>query len=117
MAGKQEKLEFIRGTTPTIIVDIDDDIDLSIIKQVWMYIWQSKKLVVDKILSDVTIDPINKIITLRLSQDDTLACKEGEAIMQIRLLLDDDAGSDDSALANVGWPVKIYEIYKGGVIE
>lgn len=114
---KNEKLEFIRGTTPTIIVDVDKETSLDLVQQVWLYISQSKKLVVDKAIEDVVIDPINNIITLRLSQDDTLACKAGDAILQIRLLLDDDAGSDDSALANIGWPVKIYEIYKDGVIQ
>lgn len=116
MAEKQEKLEFIRGTTPTIIVTIDNDIDLDLVKQVWLYIWQSKKLVVDKVINDLTIDPVNKIITLWLTQDDTLACKAGEAILQMRLLLD-DSGPEDNALANIGWPVKVYEIYKDGVIE
>lgn len=110
--AKDNVLEFIRGTTPTIIIEVEDEIDLSYVAQVWIYIYQNKQLKVDKMIEDVQFDYEHNLITLRLSQDDTLNCKAGEAKFQIRLLMD-----NTEALATIGSDVVIYEVYKDGVIK
>lgn len=110
-SGETNVIEFFRGTTPTIIVEVADDIDLLAIASIWLYISQNNKLKVDKNLDDVVIDVENKTITLSLSQDDTLELKKGDAIFQIRCLL-----FDGSALATYDVVVHVLEVYKGGVI-
>lgn len=105
-------MELIRGTTPTIEVIVkDDDIDLHDIIQVWLYISQQKKVKVDKIITDVVFDYDNRIMRVKLDQNDTLELKAGEAIIQIRLLLE-----DGTALATIASDVSIAEVYKDGEI-
>ena len=107
-------IELTRGTTPTIEVIVDDDVDLSNITATWLYISQKNKVVVDKELSDVVMVPEEHIIRLKLSQDDTLALKKGTAIFQIRIYF-----PDGLAMATVADDdnVTIHEIYKDGVIH
>lgn len=105
-------MEFIRGTTPTIEITVKTEIDLHQVAQVWVYISQQNKVKVDKQLDDVTFDYEHRVISLELSQDDTLSLKAGqEALFQIRLLL-----MDGTALATVASKVTVKEVYKGGVI-
>ena len=105
-------MQLIRGTTPTIVINVKDDIDLSTITEIWVYISQQNKVKVDKKIEDVDIDDVTKTITLTLSQEDTLSLKSGEALFQIRLLL-----QDDTALATTASEIEILEIYKGGIIS
>ena len=106
-------MQIIRGTTPTIVITVTSELDFTKIQQVWVYISQQNKVKVDKLISDVSFDPENKQISVRLEQDDTLALKaNSEALFQIRLLL-----NDDTALATVASEVDVIEVYKGGVIE
>ena len=105
-------MQLTRGTTPTITINVKSEIDLTQVAQVWVYISQQNKVKVDKQITDVTIDSVNKTITLRLEQNDTLALRAGDALFQIRLLL-----SDTTALATTASKINIIEIYKDGVIE
>lgn len=105
-------MRLIRGTTPVININIKNNIDLTKVVAIWVYIYQDRCLKVDKKLTDVTIDNENQRISLKLSQEDTLRLKEGDALFQIRLLL-----MDDTALATVATSISIKEIYKGGVIS
>ena len=105
-------MKFIRGTTPTIEITVNSDIDLHQVAQVWVYISQQNKVKVDKLISDVTFDYEHKIIGVLLSQKDTLALRAGDALFQIRLLL-----MDNTALATVASKVDVLEVYKGGVIS
>jgi hypothetical protein len=109
---KGEKMEIIRGTTPTIIITITNKMDLTTIQAVWVYISQQNKVKVDKLFSDVVIDAENNKILVKLTQEDTLALKSGDALFQIRLLL-----ADGTALATIATDIKILEIYKGGIIS
>lgn len=105
-------MELIRGTTPTIIISVQTEIDLSEVSAVWVYISQQNKVKVDKELPDVEIDTVNKTMTVTLSQEDTLALKaETDALFQIRLLMD-----DGTAFATLASKVAVKEVYKGGVI-
>lgn len=106
-------MEFIRGTTPTIEAIVkNEEIDLHDITQVWIYISQSKKVKVDKLYTDVEFDYNHKIIRVKLSQEDTLDLKAGEALIQIRILL-----TDGTALATIAESIEIAEVYKEGEIK
>ena len=113
-------MQFIRGTTPTIVITVKSDIDLTEVAEVWIYISQQNKVKVDKELSDVIFDYENKTMTVTLSQEDTLALKADKAnisqilpptLFQIRVLM-----NDGTALATVASEVEVIEVYKGGVI-
>lgn len=106
-------MQLIRGTTPTIIITVQTDIDLTQVAEVWIYLSQQNKVKVDKQLEDVSIDTENKTITVTLSQDDTLALKADiDTLFQIRLLL-----MNGTALATLASKVTVKEVYKGGVIS
>lgn len=106
-------MQLIRGTTPTIVITITNEMDLSTVQEVWVYIAQQNKVKVDKLLPDVTIDAENNKISVRLEQEDTLALKANQdALFQIRMLL-----TDETALATVATEIEVGEVYKGGVIE
>ena len=104
-------MQIIRGTTPTIVINIKDDIDLSQVVEVWVYISQQNKVKVDKKIEDVSFNVDDRQILLTLSQDDTLNLKAGDALFQIRILL-----NSGTALATTATDIEIIEIYKGGVI-
>ena len=105
-------MEIIRGTTPTIVITVTSELDLHQVSQVWIYLSQQNKVKVDKLISNVTFDYDQKIINVKLSQEDTLALKAGEALFQIRLLL-----VDNTALATPASKVEIIEVYKDGIID
>ena len=105
-------MQLIRGTTPTIVITVQTELDLHQVSQVWIYLSQQNKVKVDKLISNVTFDYDHRIINVTLSQEDTLALKAGEALFQIRLLL-----MDDTALATIASNVEVIEIYKDGVIS
>lgn len=106
-------MEIIRGTTPTIVITITNEMDLTLVQEVWVYISQQKKVKIDKQIDDVTIDAENNKITVKLSQNDTLNLKANQdTLFQIRMLLD-----DDTAIATIAENISVEEIYKEGVIE
>ncbi len=105
-------MQLIRGTTPTIIITVQTEIDLHQVAEVWIYISQQNKVRVDKQLEDVTFDYDHRKMSVTLTQDDTLALKEGDALFQIRLLL-----MDGTALATLASKVDVKPVYKPGVIS
>lgn len=76
-----------RGTTPTLIFNINSSIDLSNIKQVWITFEDADKTTFTK--DDVTIDAENKRIILELTQEQTLKFT-GKINCQIRILYSND---------------------------
>ena len=105
-------MDIIRGTTPTITVKVKTELDLHQVSEVWLYISQGNKVKVDKKLDDCEFDYENRWIITTLSQDDTLGLKAGEALFQIRLLL-----NNNTALAMIARDIEIAEVYKNGVIK
>lgn len=105
-------MQLIRGTTPTIQITVQTEIDLHQVAEVWIYISQQNRVKVDKQLEDVTFNYEERQMSVTLSQDDTLALKEGEAVFQIRLLL-----QDGTALATIASKVEVKPVYKNGVIS
>lgn len=105
-------MQITRGTTPTILINIKDSLDMDTIQQVWVYISQQNKVKVDKQITDVQIDTEKKQISVKLTQEDTLALKAGEGFFQIRILL-----NDGTAMATVADKILVVEIYKDGVMS
>ena len=104
-------MEIIRGTTPTIIVSIQTEIDLSELSAAWVYISQQGKVRVNKVLTDIEIDTDKKTLTIVLTQEDTLNLKAGiDTLFQIRLRL------NNTALATTATKIVVKEIYKEGII-
>lgn len=104
-------MQLIRGTTPEIEITVKTEIDLHQAAEVWIYISQQNKVKVDKKITDVTFNYEDRMMTVRLSQEDTLGLKEGEALFQIRLLL-----LDGTALATLAQKVVVKQVYKEGEI-
>lgn len=105
-------MQLIRGTTPTINMNVKSELDLTLVKNIWVYVSQQNKVKIDKGIDDVTIDAENMVISLTLTQEDTLALKaDTDTLFQIRLLL-----QDDTALASLASKVTVKQVYKGGVI-
>lgn len=104
-------MQIIRGTTPTININVETEIDFSQISNIWVYISQMGLVKVDKVMQDTVLKPEESVISLKLSQDDTLKLVKGDALIQIRLLM-----ADGTALANIADHFTVEEIYKDGVI-
>ena len=105
-------MQIIRGTTPTVTINVRSEIDLSQVTDIWVYIYQQNEIIIDKQLTDVQIDAAARKITVNLSQEDTLNLKAGVgALFQVRLLL-----SGGIALATLATNVMIAEVYKDGII-
>lgn len=105
-------MEIIQGTTPTLVITVNEDLDFSMITEAWIYIAQQNKVKIDKTYTDVTFNQAAKTLSVLLSQEDTLNVKDGEAIFQMRLLL-----SDGTALGVKGKRIDIVKTYKGGIIK
>lgn len=104
-------MQIYMGSTPTIITNIKSDIDLSTITQIWWVISQQNKEKIVKEIGDCTIDSDEKTISVRLSQENTLSLREGDAILQMRLLL-----NDGNALVSPQIKVTVKPVNKKGVI-
>ena len=108
-----EKLEIIRGTTPTITIKLKQELDFTTVTQVWVYITQKKVVKIDKEVTDVTLDAENNQILAPLTQEDTLALKaDMDTFFQFRILL-----NNGLALGIKGIAADIYETYKEGKIQ
>ena len=108
-----EKLEIIRGTTPTITIKLKQELDFTTVTQVWVYITQKKVVKIDKEVTDVTLDSENNQILAPLTQDDTLALKEDiDALFQFRILL-----NNGLVLGIKEIEARIYGIGKEGKIQ
>lgn len=105
-------MQIIRGTTPTIIINVKDDIDFSQIASTWIFISQRGKVRVDKTIRDITVNPLERRIKLPLSQEDTLNLKEGDATIQVRILM-----SDGTALSSLEKEIEVLPTGKEGEIE
>ncbi len=106
-------MEIVRGTTPTIVITVKNEMDLTTIQEVWVYIAQQNKVKIDKLYQDVTIDAEHNKISVKLEQEDTLKLKANQdALFQIRMLL-----TDNTALATIATEVEVAEVYKDGIIQ
>lgn len=100
-----------RGTTPTLYLELETELDLSNIAEMWVT-FKSPTVEVTKTLSnnEITFDSETNTVTVVLSQEDTLSLYNGEAEVQIRFKINDLAYATDIA------KVDIQKILKEGVI-
>lgn len=101
-----------RGTTPTITFKINTDLDLNNLAECWVT-FKSKIGSREKTfyLTDMIVDPVEKTITIAMSQDETLYFTSGSVLIQIRLRT-----IDDLAYASDIKEIKINPILKDGEI-
>ena len=80
-----------RGTTPTITFNIHTEIDLSTLAECWVT-FKSHIGVKEKTydISDLIIDPVEKTITVAMTQEETLFFSAGRVFVQIRLRTNGD---------------------------
>lgn len=105
-----------RGTTPTIKCQINSDIDLTDIEQVWVT-FKNKSYEKTYDIEEVEIDTDENTISLVMTQEDTLAfhtCGElkGKVAVQIRLLT-----TGGLAMASNVAEITLEGTLKEGVIE
>ena len=106
-----------RGTTPTITLTLD--IASTDIATAWITIAQEGRVVINKDLDDegVTIEDVTEagvtsaVISISLTQADTLSLTSGQAARQVRALMD-----DGKAVASGIYNVTVGKILKDGVI-
>lgn len=105
-----------RGTTPTHTFTLPDDLTSATISALYITYAQGSKTVLEKTLSDVTIN--GGVITCTLTQADTLKfevldqhCGCDKVAIQVRMKT-----SDGTAMASDIMPVPIRDILKDGEI-
>lgn len=81
-----------RGTTPTFYFKINNLEDFSTIKDVWVTFRLREKIFLNKFLSEnaVVIQEDEKMISVDLTQDETLSFPEPNVKVQIKIRFDDD---------------------------
>lgn len=99
-----------RGTTPTLYLELDTELDLSNLAEMWVT-FKSPTVEITKTLSEVAFDSETNVITVTLSQNETLQLFNGKADVQVRLRT-----NDDLAYATDIVDVEIGRILKEGVI-
>ena len=95
-----------RGTNPVLTFELPEAITISAL---YITFQQNRQTVLEK---DLTADKENGIITLPLSQEDTLLFSELEPVW-VQLRLRDNL---DNAIASEPMRVNVGEIFKDGVI-
>lgn len=100
-----------RGTTPTIIFNINSDLDFEMLSQVWVT-FKSQTAEVTKDMSEIKLDNENRKIYVRLSQTETLQFNNQCAEAQIRFLT-----TDGTAFATNIVKLPVNAVLKGGIIH
>ena len=98
----------IRGTTPTVVLKLQTDLQMSEMKQIWVTF---KNLVHESTYNKAQIEIVDNSLVLQLSQEDTLNFAEGEVKVQVRLLT-----AIDKAYATNIKTLPVDQILKEGVI-
>jgi hypothetical protein len=99
-----------RGTTPTIVLELDTEVSLVNLAEMWVT-FKTSTVEVTKLLEDVIIDDTLKTVTVMLSQEETLKLYNGRGSVQIRFRDENDlAYVTEIADLNIG------KILKEGVI-
>lgn len=101
----------IRGTTPTLQFTISGDVAVSNIQEMWLTFAQFGEIIINKSRNEMEID--GNVVTVTLSQEETLKLKSGKQInMQLRILL-----TDGTALASGVKRFTIGDVLKDGKID
>lgn len=99
-----------RGTTPTIVIKLNTDIDLPSCKQVWVTFDNGGKILT-KSKEDIVFEG-GRGMQISLTQEETLSFTGSSIDVQIRLLTD-----SDTALATPIKRLPVSRVLEGGVIE
>ena len=99
-----------RGTTPTLTLELDTDVSLANLAEMWVT-FKTPTAEVNKTLSDVTIDDTNKTIQVPLSQLDTLEINNRSCAVQVRFKT-----ASGQAYATTISNIDVENILKEGVI-
>ena len=97
-----------RGTTPTLYLELDTELSLDNLAEVW-FTFKTSTSEVTKTLEDIGID--DKTLIVHLSQEETLKLYNGRCDVQVRFRLDNDL-----AYASTVENIDIERILKEGVI-
>ncbi len=98
-----------RGTNPVLTFELPEAIDISVL---FITFQQNDETILEKTLSDVEYDNESGIITLPLTQEDTLLFNEN-AVLWAQIRLKDDL---NNAIASDPVKIAVGEIFKDGVI-
>lgn len=108
-----------RGSTATITCHIPDDIDMTSVDNVWLFIAQKpdgreSEVIIDRSYSEheITKDDENKTISVKLTQEETLALRYGNAFLQVKLHF-----MNGDAFPSQAEQIQILECYKNGVMS
>ena len=100
----------IRGTTPTLIVDFTDVLDVSTITDAVLTI-RTRAGITEKMLSDLTVDTAHKTVSYHFTQAETLALTAND---NVRFQLDVVASgeryrclTDSAKVADTQYPEEI----------
>lgn len=100
-----------RGTTPTVVIEIPNEIPVSSITVAYLSFEQNKRKVIEIPLEDMDLDTENNTLSVTLSQEQTLKFENNVMVMyQLRL------GVDGAYYATNIWEVPAERIIKDGVI-
>lgn len=91
----------LKGTTPTFIFEVPEEVDFSKIDNVLINI-TSGKTSLEKDLSVVDLDPDKHYIKVFLTQEDTFSLSTGDGKMTVRIHL-----NDETALGTLPFNVRI----------
>lgn len=99
-----------RGTTPTLFLELDTDLSLENLAELWVT-FRTSTVEITKTLDEVIIDDTAKTITVVLTQEETLKIYNGTCQVQVRFRTDTDL-----AYATTIADVNVGRILKEGVI-
>lgn len=92
-----------RGTTPTILMKLPDDIQCEYISDAVFSIAQSGNEIVKKDFSAFYIDSDNKVLAVKLTQEDTLSLSTCySAHLQLKIRIHDNVLVSDVTTVSVG---------------
>lgn len=100
-----------RGSTPRITCRVPEPIDMESILNIWIYLYQRGDVIVDKLYNDVEKDYENRTLAVTLTQEESLALKEGVANLQVRLYFESGASMPSQEVQ-----VRVLGVGKGGVM-
>lgn len=99
-----------RGTTPTIFLDLETELPLDDLAELWVT-FKSPTVEITKELSEVRVNSETKTVIVSLTQEDTLKLYNGSCDIQVRFRT-----TSNLAYASTVAKVDVERILKEGVI-
>lgn len=96
-----------RGTTPT--VEIEVDFDTTLLETGFVTFKQENEVVLEKEICDCELD--ENLISLKLTQEETLSFKCGSVLGQLRVKL-----NDGTTIAYDPFKIPVKDVFKEGAI-